>query len=117
MRKRKDSHGCFATLRAVVSAAELPSRESICFRTKDDLRDLLLLLYCALPSMVGVGYIYTVCTLFVQFNFCGFLSSSSHPRIILSAIIWPLKGCVTVENGRRMTSVAFQAFCDVTGYK
>ena len=33
----------------------LPSGESICCRTKDGLRDVLLLLYCALPSKVGVG--------------------------------------------------------------
>ena len=49
VRKWKDGPGCFVTLCAVVSAAELPSRESIYFRTKDGLRDLLLLLYCALP--------------------------------------------------------------------
>ncbi len=42
-------------LHAAVSVAELPSGESICCRTKDGQGDILLLLYCVLPSMVGVG--------------------------------------------------------------
>ena len=50
----KDGWEYFATLRAAIFVAELPSGESICCRTKDGLRDVLLLLYCVLPSMVGV---------------------------------------------------------------
>jgi len=45
----------FDALRAAVSVAELLSGESICCRTKDGLGDALLVLYCALPSMVQVG--------------------------------------------------------------
>ena len=52
MEERK---GYFAALHAAVSVAELPSGMSICCRTKDGLGDILLLLYCALPSMVEVG--------------------------------------------------------------
>ena len=54
MKIGKDGWGYFATLGAAVILAELPSGESICCRTKDGLRDVLLLLYCVLPSMVGV---------------------------------------------------------------
>ena len=55
MRRQKDDRGYFAALCAAVFVAELPSGESICCRTKDGLGDALLLLYCALPSMVRVG--------------------------------------------------------------
>ena len=52
MEERK---GYFAALHAAVSVAELPAGMSVCCRTKDGLGDILLLLYCALPSMVEVG--------------------------------------------------------------
>ena len=50
----EEKKGYFAALHAAVSVAELPSGMSICCRTKDGLGDILLL-YCALPSMVEVG--------------------------------------------------------------
>ena len=53
--KMEERKGYFAALHAAVSVAELPSGMSICCRTKDGLGDILLLLYCALPSMVEVG--------------------------------------------------------------
>ena len=52
MEKRK---GYFVSLHAAVSVAELPSGISICCGTKDGLGDILLLLFCALPSIGEVG--------------------------------------------------------------
>ncbi len=53
--KMEERKGYFVSLHAVISVAELTSGMSICCRTKDGLGDILLLLYCALPSIVEVG--------------------------------------------------------------
>ena len=53
--KMEERKGYFVSLHAAVSAVELPSGMSICCRAKDGLGDILLLLYCALPSIVEVG--------------------------------------------------------------